>query len=131
MQQKSRSDVAWLPLILFVVVPIVGFLVFRQYGIFFLALFFNPVFQAFGQLFKSYEIEGGILKINQIFNSREIAVQDIQLLKKEQAGTWQKLFIGLPGEYYVLVLESGETIVLTPSKELIFNESTRQLYFRN
>lgn len=131
MQQKSGSKVAWLPLLLFVVAPVLGFLLFRHIGVFFIALFFNPVFSAIGQMFRSYEISNGIFREKGIFRTSEFPVSSITSVEKINASIWQQILMGLPAEYLLLHFSDSFPRAITPAKELFFQPQTGQLYFKN
>lgn len=131
MLHRSRSEIAWLPLLLFVAVPVLAIVLFRQYGIFFVALFFNPVLEAVRQIFRSYRIENGFLHIDGAFGQRAIPINDIHFVQEQHSGIWQKLFLGMPNRYFMLGLHSGENVAITSRKDLIFNPSTQQIYFKH
>ena len=131
MQQKSRSKIAVLPLVLFVLIPILDFVAFRHYGVFFIAVFITHMFSAISQLFRSYEIKNGIFVINDLFSKKEIPLSQIRMVENKKANIWQKLFAGYPDEYQMLSYNTYDDIAIMPQNQLVYHATTHQFYFKN
>ena len=131
MQQASKSAISFLPLVLFVIVPIFAFVAFKGYGIFVFALFFNPIFNFIGQFFKTYKIQDNLFIINGLFYHKEIPIASIQSVEKKNSSTIQKFWSGFPEVYVELNFNEYDQVKITPAKDLIFNAQNQQLYFKN
>lgn len=131
MQQKSRSKVSVLPLLLFIVIPAVAFIVFRKVGFLFFAVFFNPIAYVVGQLFRVYKIENDTFIIKGLFTKTEIPIEKIRYVETKKTTWYQKLLVGFPETYQIVGYNTYDDIQITPRKELIFSPNTSQLYFKN
>ena len=131
MQQKSKSKISFVPLLLIIGLNLVAFLLLKGKGLFILAIFFTPIFQFINRLFLTYEINDNAFIIKNIFAKVEIPIDTIRYVENKEANPLMRYVFGMPSSYQILGYNTYDDHPVYSRKELIFVADSRHLYFKN
>lgn len=130
MLQKSKSKVSMLPLVIYMMLPILAFLLLKKYGVFLFVVFFNPIFASINQVFTHYRIENNTLVIDKMFQTEKINIDKIRNVKTRRANAIQRIFSGYPQTYQIVEYNTYDDLKIMPKNELVFVPNSRQIYFK-
>lgn len=88
--------------LLFVILPLLLFILFRNVGVLLIVGFLTPIFQYIGKVFTRYKIKENTLVIKTLFNKKEISFKDIHSMQTLQSNEIQQWVWALPREIQII-----------------------------
>lgn len=135
MQKKtSKAKVTYRPLIYILIFILIGIFFFESkwhfiFGAF--AMFVMPLYYGINQFFTSYTIIDNKLIIKELFAKTEIPIENIRKVENVSSSFLQKHLVGLPKIHQIIRYNKFDDKPISPKKELIFNQESHQLYFKD
>lgn len=135
MQKKtSKAKVTYRPLIYIFIFILIGIFFFESkwyfiFGAF--AMFAMPLYYGINQFFTSYTIIDNKLIIKELFAKTEIPIENIRKVENVPSNFLQKHLVGLPKIHQIIRYNKFDDKPILPKKELILNQESRELYFKD
>lgn len=131
LKKTSKAKVTFRPLIYILIFILIAIFFFESKWYLIFGASAMPLYYGINQFFTSYTIIDNKLIIKELFEKTEIPIENIRKVENVPSSFLQKHLVGLPKTHQIIRYNKFDDKPILPKKELIFNQESRELYFKD